>query len=323
VLDYARVFADLKTINLANWEQSLMPLLRERFADSAHGKLHEWQNVLRHLPCVENPVVDLNNDKVTAEAVTLSTGERNRLRDLLLQLKPWRKGPFDLCGVNIDAEWRSDLKWQRLKNEIAPLRHRAVLDVGCGNGYYALRMLGSGARLVIGIEPTLLYVCQFLAIQQLLSVEFVHVLPLRIQELPPESRAFDTTFSMGVLYHQRDPLEHMQQLSNTLRPGGELVMETLILPGTESAIRVPDSRYARMRNIWHLPTVAALEDWLTQAGFCNIRTVDVSSTTIEEQRSTDWMSFESLSEALDPNDASRTIEGWPAPARAVVICNAP
>jgi tRNA (mo5U34)-methyltransferase len=323
VLDYARVFADLKTINLANWEQSLMPLLRERFADSAHGKLHEWQNVLRDLPCVENPVVDLNNDKVTAEAVTLSTGERNRLRDLLLQLKPWRKGPFDLCGVNIDAEWRSDLKWQRLKNEIAPLRHRAVLDVGCGNGYYALRMLGSGARLVIGIEPTLLYVCQFLAIQQLLNIEFVHVLPLRIQELPPESRAFDTTFSMGVLYHQRDPLEHMQQLSNTLRPGGELVMETLILPGTESAIRVPDSRYARMRNIWHLPTVAALEDWLTQAGFCNIRTVDVSSTTIEEQRSTDWMSFESLSEALDPNDASRTIEGWPAPARAVVICNAP
>jgi tRNA (mo5U34)-methyltransferase len=323
VLDYARVFADLKTINLANWEQSLMPLLRERFADSAHGKLHEWQNVLRDLPCVENPVVDLNNDKVTAEAVTLPTGERNRLRDLLLQLKPWRKGPFDLCGVNIDAEWRSDLKWQRLKNEIAPLRHRAVLDVGCGNGYYALRMLGSGARLVIGIEPTLLYVCQFLAIQQLLNIELVHVLPLRIQELPPESRAFDTTFSMGVLYHQRDPLEHMQQLSNTLRPGGELVMETLILPGTESAIRVPDSRYARMRNIWHLPTVGALEDWLAQAGFCNIRTVDVSSTTIEEQRSTDWMSFESLSEALDPNDSSRTIEGWPAPARAVVICNAP
>lgn len=323
MLDYAKVFADLKTINLANWGQSLMPLLRERFADSAHGKLHEWQNVLRDLPRVKNPVVDLNNDKVTAEAVTLSTGERNRLRDLLLQLKPWRKGPFDLCGVSIDAEWRSDLKWQRLKNEIAPLRHRAVLDVGCGNGYYALRMLGSGARLVIGIEPTLLYVCQFLAIQQLLNIEFVHVLPLRIQELPPESRAFDTTFSMGVLYHQRDPLEHMQQLSSTLRPGGELVMETLILPGTESAIRVPDSRYARMRNIWHLPTVAALEDWLTQAGFCNIRTVDVSSTTIEEQRSTDWMSFESLSEALDPNDASRTIEGWPAPTRAVVICNAP
>ena len=323
MLDYTRVFADLRKIDLGNWEQSLMPLLRERFAESAHGKLHEWQIVLQDPPCIENPVVDLNNDKVTAQAVTLPAEERNRLRDLLLQLKPWRKGPFDLCGVNIDAEWRSDFKWQRLKNEIAPLRNRAVLDVGCGNGYYALRMLGSGARLVIGIEPTLLYVCQFLAIQQLLNLESVHVLPLRIQELPSESGVFDTTFSMGVLYHQRDPLEHMQQLSNTLRPGGELVMETLVLPGSESAIRVPESRYARMRNIWHLPTVAALEDWLAQAGFCNIRTVHVSHTTIEEQRTTDWMSFESLAEALDPDDQTLTIEGWPAPTRAVVICNAP
>lgn len=300
-----------------------MPLLRERFADSAHGKLHEWQVVLRDLPCIEDPLVDLNNDTVAAETVTLSTDERIRLRDLLLQLKPWRKGPFDLCGVNIDAEWRSDFKWRRLEDEIAPLHNRAVLDVGCGNGYYALRMLGCGARLVIGIEPTLLYVCQFLAIQQLLNFESVHVLPIRIQELPPESRAFDTTFSMGVLYHQRDPLEHMQQLLHTLRPGGELVMETLILPGSENAVRVPEGRYARMRNIWHLPTVAALEDWLTQAGFCNIRTVDVSNTTVEEQRSTEWMSFESLSEALDPNDHSQTIEGWPAPSRAIVICNAP
>jgi len=300
-----------------------MPLLRERFADNAHGKLREWQNVLRDLPCIEDPVVKLGSDKVTAEAVTLSAEERSRLRDLLLQLKPWRKGPFDLYGVDIDAEWRSDFKWRRLKDEIAPLRDRAVLDVGCGNGYYALRMLGSGARLVIGIEPMLLYVCQFLAIQILLKIESVHVLPLRIQELPAESRAFDTTFSMGVLYHQRDPLEHMRQLLNTLRSGGELVMETLILPGSASAIRVPENRYARMRNIWHLPTVAALEDWLSQAGFRHIRTVDVSSTTIDEQRSTDWMSFESLSEALEPNDPTRTIEGWPAPARAVVICNAP
>jgi tRNA (mo5U34)-methyltransferase len=323
VLDYARVFADLENIDLADWEQSLMPLLQERFADSAHGRLREWRKVLQDLPCIEDPVIELDDDKVTAKAAALSTQARNRLQDLLLQLKPWRKGPFDLYGVNIDAEWRSDLKWRRLKNEIVPLRNRAVLDVGCGNGYYALRMLGAGASLVIGIEPMLLYVCQFLAIQHLLNIESVHVLPLRMQELPADSRAFDTTFSMGVLYHQRDPLEHMQQLLSSLRPGGELVMETLILPGSESVVRVPEGRYARMRNIWHLPTVAALEDWLRQAGFCNIRTVDVSSTTIAEQRSTDWMTFESLPEALDANDHTRTIEGWPSPSRAVVICDTP
>jgi tRNA (mo5U34)-methyltransferase len=323
VLDYDKLFADLKQIGLANWEQLLLPILKERFADSAHGKLHEWQKVLRNLPCIEDAVPDLDNDKVTASSATLTANERTGLKNLLLQLKPWRKGPFDLFGVDIDAEWRSDLKWRRLLKNIAPLDNRAVLDVGCGNGYYALRMAGSGARLVIGVEPTLLYVFQFLAIQQLLKINFAHVLPLRIQELPQPSPAFDTTFSMGVLYHQRDAHEHLRQLFSTLRPGGELVMETLILPGSEHVIRVPENRYARMRNIWHLPTVAALEDWLAQAGFCNIRTVDVSTTTIAEQRSTDWMTFESLAEALDPEDPATTIEGWPAPTRAVVICNVP
>lgn len=323
MLDYARLFADLEKNDLASWEQSLTPLLQERFDESAHGTLREWQKVLQNLPRVEDPVPDLDTDKVSAVSATLPAEERSRLRSLLLQLKPWRKGPFDLFGVDIDAEWRSDFKWRRLKDEIAPLGNRTVLDVGCGNGYYALRMLGSGARLVIGIEPTLLYVCQFLAIQHLLKIESVHVLPLRMHELPAESRTFDTTFSMGVLYHQRDPLEHLQQLLNTLRPGGELVMETLILPGSECTVRVAEKRYARMRNIWHLPTVAALEDWLSRAGFRNIRTVDVSSTTIAEQRSTEWMSFESLAEALDPEDRTKTIEGWPAPTRAVVICNAP
>ncbi|RLA31044.1 MAG: tRNA 5-methoxyuridine(34)/uridine 5-oxyacetic acid(34) synthase CmoB [Gammaproteobacteria bacterium] len=321
MLDYTRLFADLETIDLASWERLLKPLLQERFAESAHGTLREWQNALQELPCIEDPVFSLDADKVTADAPALATKEQSRLRDLLLQLKPWRKGPFNLYGVDIDAEWRSDYKWQRLKDEIAPLGNRSVLDVGCGNGYYALRMLGCGARLVVGIEPTLLYVCQFLAIQRLLGVKSVHVIPLRIQELPGESRAFDTTFSMGVLYHQRDPLEHLQQLADTLRPGGELVMETLILPGSERNVRVPENRYARMRNIWHLPTVAALEDWLAQAGFCNIRTVDVSRTTVAEQRTTDWMTFESLAEALDPDDPTRTIEGWPAPTRAVVVCN--
>lgn len=321
MLDYARLFADLDRIDLASWERLLMPLLQERFADSAHGKLHEWQKVLQDLPSVNNPVIKLDADRVAADAAALSKKERSRLRALLLQLKPWRKGPFDLFGIEIDAEWRSDLKWRRLMDAITPLDDRAVLDVGCGNGYYALRMLGAGAKLVVGIEPTLLYVCQYLALQHLLQIKSAHVLPLRLQELPAESRAFDSTFSMGVLYHQRDPHEHLQQLLDTLRPGGELVMETLILPGSKNAVRTPESRYARMRNIWHLPTVTALEEWLGKAGFCNIRTVDVTSTSVAEQRSTEWMSFESLSAALDPEDPTQTIEGWPAPTRAVVICN--
>jgi tRNA (mo5U34)-methyltransferase len=51
--------------------------------------------------------------------------------------------------------------------------------------------------------------------------------------------------------------------------------------------------------------------------------VAVTDTTVHEQRSTEWMPFESLAEALDPDDPSRTIEGLPAPMRAIVICKSP
>jgi len=77
-----------------------------------------------------------------------------------------------------------------------------------------------------------------------------------------------------------------------------------------------------MRNVWLLPTIAELATWLTQSGFRDIEFVDESLTTIDEQRSTEWMTFDSLAQALDPDDPSRTVEGWPAPRRVVVLAKA-
>lgn len=244
-------------------------------------------------------------------------------RSQLLALSPWRKGPFDVGGVHIDAEWRSDLKWARIAERIAPLDGRNVLDVGCGNGYYAAQMKHAGANFVLGIDPTLLYVMQFLAIASLSDCNGIHVLPVRLEELPPAPRAFDTTFSMGVLYHQRNPLEHLRQLRETLRPGGQLVLETLFLPGDAAFASTPSERYARMKNVWLLPTVAELRTWLERSAWRDVVVLDESVTTTDEQRSTEWMTFESLAQALDPDDVSRTVEGWPAPQRIVITAVAP
>jgi tRNA (mo5U34)-methyltransferase len=240
-----------------------------------------------------------------------------------MQLAPWRKGPFDVGGVHIDAEWRSDLKWQRVAGAIGPLQGRRVLDVGCGNGYYALRMADAGAGAVLGIDPTLLYVMQFLGVTAHLAQPPVAVLPLRLQELPDSCHAFDTTFSMGVLYHQRSPLDHLRQLRASLRPGGQLVLETIFIPGKESFACTPADRYARMKNVWLLPTIAELTTWLRRSGFRDVEIIDTAVTTVEEQRSTEWMTFESLADALDPEDPTRTIEGWPAPRRVVATAIAP
>ena len=315
--------ACLHDIGLNQWPDKLRPVLHERLSDSAHGDFRQWRETIEKLPPVVDSRAELSGDVITVGADSLSTAERHALKQQLLRLSPWRKGPFDVCGVRIDTEWQSNQKWQRLSDKIAPLDGRNVLDVGCGNGYYAMRMRGEGARNVIGVDPTILYVMQFLAIRHFIDDNAIHVLPLRLHELPGGARAFDTTFSMGVLYHQRAPIDHLRKLKDTLRHGGQLVLETIFLPGEEAFARTPAGRYARMRNVWMLPTIAELLVWLDRTGYRDTEVVDVSQTTINEQRSTEWMSFDSLAEALAPGDPSQTVEGWPAPRRVVVTATAP
>jgi tRNA (mo5U34)-methyltransferase len=249
--------------------------------------------------------------------------QRQGIRELLMQLHPWRKGPYEICGIHLDSEWRSDWKWARLQSRIQPLQDRLVLDVGCGNGYHGWRMLGEGARLVIGIDPTQLFVLQFEAIRHFLGAhQPLHVLPLGIQDLPPNLQVFDTVFSMGVFYHRRSPFDHLAELKSLLRKGGELVLETLVIEGRAGQVLVPEGRYAKMRNVWFIPTTQTLGSWLRRAGFGNVRLIDCSLTSMAEQRATEWMRFESLVDFLDPQDPTCTLEGYPAPRRAIFLASA-
>jgi tRNA (mo5U34)-methyltransferase len=182
-----------------------------------------------------------------------------------------------------------------------------------------LRMLAAGAKLVVGIDPTEVFVMQWLAMQKLCPGLNNYVLPLGIEDLPENTPAFDRVFSMGVLYHRRYPVEHLEQLKQLTRPGGQVILETLVLEGEGNEILKPPGRYARMRNVHAIPTLAVLHDWLEQAGLAGAQVLDVSKTTTLEQRSTDWMTFESLRECLDVTNPSLTVEGHPAPVRAALL----
>lgn len=294
--------------------------LCRQFDDRRHGDIEEWQSALNALPTLPISGFDLDTDCIRiGDATDASDAERRQLYEALQRLHPWRKGPFSLCGLMIDSEWRSDMKWNRLRAHIAPLKDRLVLDVGCGNGYYALRMAGAGARCVVGIDPTLRFLAQFEALRKYLGTVPVVLLPLRSEDLPPGLNAFDTAFSMGVLYHRRSPLDHLAELHGALRGGGELVLETLVIDGDATTALVPPERYAKMRNVWFLPSCESLLVWLRRAGFHDAHVVDVTRTTEAEQRRTEWMRFESLADFLDPRDACRTVEGHPAPLRATFL----
>ena len=52
----------------------------------------------------------------------LSDSQRAELKDQLMQLIPWRKGPFEIGGLGLDAEWRSERKWDKLEDKLPNLR---------------------------------------------------------------------------------------------------------------------------------------------------------------------------------------------------------
>ena len=281
----------------------------------AHGDYPAWQAAVDQLPACD--AVRLSVGDVVALDGPLPAAAKVRLRTGLQALHPWRKGPFSLFGMEVDAEWRSDLKWRRVAPTVA-LAGCRVLDIGCGNGYFGWRMLAAGADLVVGLDAFALFHAQHEAINRYAQSRRNWVLPLRFEQLPPErsEARFDAVFSMGVLYHQRHPRRHLAQMRHCLRPGGQAVLESLVVDGRES-LR-PSGRYARMGNVRIVPTPSALAEWLAEAGFQDIRIHALSPTTTDEQRTTSWMRFQSLAEALDPTDPSRTVEGRQAPLRCVL-----
>ncbi|WP_436876644.1 tRNA 5-methoxyuridine(34)/uridine 5-oxyacetic acid(34) synthase CmoB [Siccibacter turicensis] len=323
MIDFGKFYQQIAVGPLAGWLETLPAQLGEWQREALHGQFRLWMKSVEHLPALTPHHLDLFHS-VTAEAAQpLSDGQVQRIDTLLRNLMPWRKGPYSLYGVNIDTEWRSDLKWDRVLPHIEPLAGRTILDVGCGSGYHLWRMIGAGAKLAVGIDPMQLFLCQFEAVRKLLGDDQrAHMLPLGIEQLPALA-AFDTVFSMGVLYHRRSPLDHLWQLKNQLVSEGELVLETLVVEGDEHTVLVPGDRYAQMRNVYFIPSAAALKNWLEKCGFVDVKIADHNYTTSEEQRRTDWMKTESLADFLDPQDASKTLEGYPAPLRAVLTARKP
>lgn len=315
---------------------SLDPLIGSYAPELAHAVAQKRDDILLRnkkgiaLAQALDRLPDVAPSSIDADRACIRIGSSADLDDdqstcmhaALSDLKPWRKGPFDVFGIRLDSEWDSSLKWRRLDGHLGSLKGKRILDIGSSCGYYLFRLAARQPALVLGIEPYLNFYFQFLALSRYLAFPQVHCLPLKLEEMPSMQGCFDAILCMGILYHRRSPLDTLLQVHRMMVPGGQLVLETLIVEGDADMALFPQNRYAKMKNIFFIPTVTCLTHWLKRTGFVDIRCVDVSRTTLTEQRKTDWIDTESLADYLDPEDSEKTVEGYPAPIRAMVLATA-
>jgi len=289
-----------------------------------HGDLPQWREVLANIPSRPTPSFQVEEQTPTFPVADNSAEE---LEQQLKQLHPWRKGPLQIGDVFIDAEWDARQKWNIVLQALETLggvEGQDILDIGCSNGFYMWHLLNQGAKRVLGAEPYAPNVMQFALCHQLAGKpESIKMWPSTFESMPQNLRAFDTVLSMGVLYHRKNVIEHLMQIRHQLKPGGTMLLETLIIDGDEHTCLVPESRYQQMNNVWFLPSAPHLVRWLERCKFKNITVQDIRPTSIEEQRTTPWMTFHSLEQFLDANDHTKTIEGYQAPTRCLITATAP
>ncbi len=282
---------------------------------------HEWKNIktlrenLANLPETSNISYKLENCiKIYKQDIKLET--LKKIQDLAWQLRPWRKGPFELFDTFIDSEWKSYIKYNLLEPYFN-LKDKCVADIGCNNGYYLFRMLEQMPKKLVGFDPSIHYKTQFDFINHFIKSPIEFEL-LGIEHLPFYENKFDIIFCLGVLYHRSDPINALKALKNSLNKDGYVILDTFMIDGDEPYALTPEDRYSKIPNIYFIPTIKALENWCKRAKFTNFEVLEIKKTEINEQRKTKWIQGESLENFLDKDNKNLTIEGYPAPKRVYV-----
>jgi tRNA (mo5U34)-methyltransferase len=274
-----------------------------------------YQEAIRALKTYEDVEVKLG-DRVEVQIKNLNPEDAQQIKETALLMKPWRKGPFQLNDLFIDSEWQSQIKYNLLEPHF-DLKDKIVGDIGCNNGYYLFRMLSQAPKKLIGFDPSAIYYSQFQFINHFIQSDIVYEL-LGVEHVEFYEHKFDTLFCLGVLYHRSDPVAMLKSLFKGLNKGGELILDTFMIDGEGEMCLTPRDRYSKIPNIYFVPTVSALKNWCFRAGFETVEVLETMKTESNEQRKTEWIDTQSLEDFLDPDDDTKTVEGYPAPKRVYI-----
>lgn len=298
-----------------------------------HKKLQKWVNqdkkgFLRY----RRPMQTINHFRATnidcSGAVVrlgvdseISVQNQEMIQTNLKAFMPWRKGPFSVFGIDIDAEWQSNQKWQRILPELPDMKDKVIADIGCNNGYYMFRMASHQPRFVLGFEPSIQHYYCFKTLNAIAGFDNLDIDLLGVEHLNLFSSCFDIIFLMGIIYHRPSPIDTLKDTLLALKPGGTIIIESQAIPGDTPVALFPEKTYAKVPGTYFVPTGECLKNWLHKAGFINIKLFCSHPMQPSEQRKTDWMVFESYQDYLDPDDPTLTVEGYPAPYRVYLKAN--
>ncbi|MGL5059506.1 MAG: tRNA 5-methoxyuridine(34)/uridine 5-oxyacetic acid(34) synthase CmoB [Microcoleus sp.] len=295
---------------------AILALRQQRQSKLFESKVSQYRKAFESVRDIESNWFDFSDATVKiGKKEELSAEQHQRFYQALQTFCPWRKGPFELFGIAVDAEWRSDWKWARILPHIQPLNNRKVADIGCHNGYFMLRMVCDRPECVIGFEPVAKLFWNFQMMQNIVKQEILAFELLGVENIDLYPNFFDTIFCLGILHHHPDPIGLLGKMRQALAPKGEIVIDCQGIPGDLPVALTPLKRYIQARGMWFLPTQSCLENWMARAGFTQINCFFAEALSVGEQRRTAWANVNSLSEFLNPADSSLTVEGYPAPWR--------
>ncbi len=296
-----------------------LELLRKKKEDCRSWKnVQPWYDQLLKVFELDKGNVKISNEDwfKVGRRENLTQQEFDLIEETAKKLIPWRKGPFNLFGLEIDSEWQSNIKYNLIRPHFN-LKDKVVADIGCNNGYYMFRMLEDKPKRIIGFDPSALTLHQFEFINHFVKSDIIYEM-LGVEHLEYYNHKFDFIFMLGVLYHRPDPVGTLKSLARGLNAKGEILIDTFMIDGEDEICLTPNKRYSKIPNIYFIPTIPALKNWLSRAGFENIEVIATTVTTSEEQRKTSWSFDQSLDDFLDSKDPTKTVEGYPAPKRVYV-----
>ena len=209
-----------------------------------------------------------------------------------------RKTHVDSPGYNLK-------KWPRLESVLVDdigLIGKSVVDVGCGDGYYAIQCANNGARYCFGTDVDSLRIKRAMLAKQLLQVDNVDFKAIDLFEVDVRTQApvvkwgeeilnnnnkikplFDIVMGLGLLHRVPD----LDSCLNKLAALGEyLVLEvkTLDDPRPIKFDKGGKSKSNQHNGLWSIPTESYLVEKMSKLNFKIIRTIKDEESSLKYKR---------------------------------------